>query len=231
MSTHIEFEQVAVRLTPKQVQSEWGDSYLILLVDGGDNNSIGLDGRIARRWYVMGYGVHDSAMRQVVNRAADCESGLLRMDSRARGVRPEAYIRRWRQRFDEAWTLDYAAAARFTFAFRIDMDAERIAMAMTSAIGVERLRRLRDACPPITVSNPAFASTGTVQRHEFSVADPAQMAMFNDMHDLGHGPWSRKVHTSHHSQHVRASIQGLPRPEAVGIGHIDCVRHDNRLQA
>ncbi len=223
MSTHIEFEQVAVRLTADQVGSGlYRDDYLVLMVCGGDNNCIGPDGRIHRAWYIMGYGEHYSVIRQVVHRAADCESGMLRMDSLSHSARPEAYIKRWRQRLASAWSLDDAFAAGFHFSLRLELDAARIDTVQATAHGRDRLQRLTALRPPFEVPNGAFGSAGTCQRHAFSVTDPEQMALFNEMHDLGLGPWSRKVHL-HTPKPARSNPASLT-PKRAGIGPVSAAK-------
>lgn len=57
-----------------------------------------------------------------------------------------------------------------------------------------------------------------VQRHAFSVTDPEQMALFNEMHDLGLGPWSRKVYL-HTPKPARSNPASLTR-ERAGISPV-----------
>jgi hypothetical protein len=197
MSSQIHFEQIAIRLTERQSPSSWGGNKLILMVNGGAGNCIRQDGHVARHWYVTSYGNEIDVMQEVIVDSAGCEGGGLMMDSPSRSVRPEAYIRRWRQRIAESWTLDFALAAGFTFSFRIDLHASCIAAAMAADHSTERLGRLREQCPPISLTTDEFGDPCAVQRHPFNMHDPELMAQFNDLHDLGRGPWSRKIKVAH----------------------------------
>lgn len=220
MSSQIHFEQIAIRLTERQSPSSWGGDKLILMVNGGASNCIRQDGHVDRHWYVTSYGNEIDVMREIIVDSAGCEGGELRMDSPSRGVRPEAYIRRWRQRIADSWTLDFALAAGFTFSFRIDLNASCIDTAIAAALSTERLAHLREQCPPISLTVDEFNDPCAVQRHPFNIHHPELMARFNDLHDLGMGPWSRKIKVVHHAFNPVTGTQSTLNKERLCISRL-----------
>lgn len=118
MSTHIEDQQVVVR--PPMEGNIFADTALLLIAESGDNNCsqiIDRGGRQcevrAKSWGAIVLGAGYEVMQAIVERAASCEGGMLKLAGRSSTL-PETYIKRWRHALNEAVTVHVARRCGLT---------------------------------------------------------------------------------------------------------------------
>ena len=104
MSYRIEYQWVALAITPEQSPG-LGEPRYVVAIEGGDNNLYtsvhGRSARRARSWDIGMIGTQTQVLRQATLFASACEIGDLQPGGRC--IKPEQYLRRIRRAIDEVF--------------------------------------------------------------------------------------------------------------------------------
>ena len=126
MSHFIEDTQVAIELPA--LEQHYQGHPILLIAEGGDNNVSEFVERgfrsyevRARDWNAVAFGARWEVMTRIVERAADCEGGMLVLSGQRRTL-PEAYIRRWRSVVNAPATLADLERAGITITAKLTVD-------------------------------------------------------------------------------------------------------------
>lgn len=125
MSSFLEFRQIAYKLPfdaptakwteaaerygiPNKGISGWGErTVYFVFVEGGDNNVIDENNRVARSWHVSAAGTWHDAFRHICHIAANyVHGGMVCFRSRAHWTKPENYIAKYREVMNSAQGME-----------------------------------------------------------------------------------------------------------------------------
>lgn len=125
MSSFLEFRQKAYKIpvdapTAKWAEASakygipsddifaWGDRHIyFIFVEGGDNNVVDYDGKVARRWLIAAAGTWLDAFGRICRIAADYVlGGMVCFRTRVHWTKPENYISRYREVIEAASGID-----------------------------------------------------------------------------------------------------------------------------
>lgn len=112
-----------------------GETKYILAIEAGASNCYHRNRR-SRSWQVMALGNHDEVMRQAVDWASSCESGMLKPGNK--DTTPELFIKKIRRLLTEAEKAGHAGAEGgwWTPTVRVD-DAQEGAASLVRSLGAE----------------------------------------------------------------------------------------------
>lgn len=180
MSTHIEDQQVAVRI-PMAPNWMGATGALLLIAESGDNNvSTFVERNLrtyevrAKSWSPVTFRVGEwEAMRDIVERAASCEGGMLRLAGSSH-TKSENYIKKWRSAVEAPYTLDDLAAAGIEVASCFTIDEADVEERMR-----ERYEKLVAAHPPESIEG------SSKRAFTFNLGDPQHVLRIHEAYYLG----------------------------------------------